>query len=309
VVIIISQPERLVHVYRNGALIGISTCRVGSRRARTGVFQVSHSPQQARTRVQRASADEPDEGSLTWWAKAVFGSIDGRHVQECVHLPIPFARLLSGVTQPGSLVIVADERTHARTFVHQTALLLALTADQTTPSGRASVLRSASGIENGHVPATVLVSRKERQALLLRDGSVVARTPVKFDASLGPLGTHVFTLLETREAARGLHWLGFGIGQGSSEPHLKAWHGEAALSRITLASPDLAPGLAHWMETGSSLVVTDAPITLPRGLKPREFPILSISTPPDVRSRSAGRTNRPQPRRDLWAAFFPNSMR
>lgn len=112
VVIIVSIPEQLVHVYRGGVRIGWSTTTTGKpgHETPTGVFPI------LQKRVEHYSnlynnAPMPYMQRLTWDGVALHaGRIRARPASHgCVRLPDAFASRLFDITTTGDTVIVAGD--------------------------------------------------------------------------------------------------------------------------------------------------------------------------------------------------------
>jgi hypothetical protein len=109
VAIIVSIPKQLTFVYRNGILIGVSTCSTGKPGHSTpaGVFTIL-----AKAKVHTSATygePMPDMEKLTWKGIALHvGDLPGYPDSHgCVHLPPEFADDLFAITQIGTPVILA----------------------------------------------------------------------------------------------------------------------------------------------------------------------------------------------------------
>jgi hypothetical protein len=114
VVIIVSIPRQLVFVYRNGALIGLSTCSTGMPGHSTpaGMFTVIN-----KFKVHRSAKygdDMPNTLRLTRRGIALHGGdIPGYPTSHgCVHLPLPFADDLFELTATGTPVVIGGDPAH-----------------------------------------------------------------------------------------------------------------------------------------------------------------------------------------------------
>ena len=108
VAIIVSIPKQLVFVYRNGILIGVSTCSTGKpgHTTPTGVFTIL---EKAKTHTSvKYGEPMPDMQRLTWKGIALHvGDLPGYPDSHgCVHLPPEFADDLYSITQIGTPVII-----------------------------------------------------------------------------------------------------------------------------------------------------------------------------------------------------------
>jgi hypothetical protein len=267
VVIVVSLPEQLVHVYRNGAEIGISTCSTGRKdhRTPTGVFTILQ-----KQRVHHSSiynnAPMPNMERLTWKGVALHaGHLPGYPASHgCIRLPHKFSELLYGVTHTGTVVIVADEHTQPRKVVHPGLLL----PDAAKTEARLLARQVASAVAKRRAPSawsatvnyatvSLVISVADGMAYLMRDGVLEASLPIVIAGRGRPLGSHVYSLVGPTADGSGLAWLALAVGKLKSEAHIVKWSGDKVLSRIQFADPDRARALARSLHPGATLVVTD----------------------------------------------------
>jgi hypothetical protein len=109
---IVSLPQQLVHVYRNGVRIAVSTCSTGKKghRTPTGVFVVLQKDKRHFSSTYN-NAPMPNMNRLTWSGIALHaGQLPGYPASHgCVRLPMEFSEKLFEITELGTPVIVADE--------------------------------------------------------------------------------------------------------------------------------------------------------------------------------------------------------
>src|SRR3954468_23369998 len=102
VVVVVSLPEQLVHVYRNGVAIGVSTCSTGKpgNRTPTGVFTILQKRQEHYSSTYNNAA-MPNMQRLTWRGVALHaGNLPGYPASHgCIRLPTSFSKMLFSVTQ------------------------------------------------------------------------------------------------------------------------------------------------------------------------------------------------------------------
>jgi L,D-transpeptidase catalytic domain len=126
VVVLVSLPDQLLYVYRNGVRIGKSTVSTGKpgKRTPTGVFTVLQKKVQHESSIYKG-AQMPHMQRLTWTGVAMHaGHLPGYPASAgCVRLPIDFAAKLYSATGIGSTVIIADDRS-APTHTTSPGLLL-----------------------------------------------------------------------------------------------------------------------------------------------------------------------------------------
>ncbi|HWC17013.1 MAG TPA: L,D-transpeptidase family protein, partial [Terriglobales bacterium] len=121
VVIIVSVPEQTLYIYRNGVRIGRSTVSTGKpgHSTPTGVFTILQKEVSHRSNLYHG-APMPYMERVTWGGVALHaGQLPGYPASHgCVRLPMDFAEKLYTVTQKGTTVIVADDRSAPRETVH-----------------------------------------------------------------------------------------------------------------------------------------------------------------------------------------------
>jgi hypothetical protein len=120
VVIVVSLPQQLVHVYRGGVRIGESTISTGRPGHDTpvGVFTILQKKKMHRSTLYD-DAPMPFMQRLTWDGVALHaGRVPGYPASHgCVRLPARFAELLYDVTDHGGVVVVADDASFASDVV------------------------------------------------------------------------------------------------------------------------------------------------------------------------------------------------
>src|SRR5689334_7248328 len=111
VVVVVSLPEQLVHVYRNGVTIGVSTCSTGKpgNRTPTGVFTILQKRAEHYSSTYN-NAPMPNMQRLTWRGVALHaGNLPGYPASHgCIRLPTRFSALLFGATSLGMTVVITE---------------------------------------------------------------------------------------------------------------------------------------------------------------------------------------------------------
>src|SRR5271166_2764869 len=111
--ILVSLPDQLLYVYRNGVRIGRSTVSTGKpgKSTPTGVFTVLQKKVRHESSIYKG-AQMPHMQRLTWTGVAMHaGNLPGYPASAgCVRLPVDFAANLYSVTTIGTTVIIADNR-------------------------------------------------------------------------------------------------------------------------------------------------------------------------------------------------------
>lgn len=281
VVMIVSLPEQLAHVYRNGIEIGVSTCSTGKagHRTPTGVFTILEKERKHVSSIYKG-AQMPNMERLTWGGIALHaGNLPGYPASHgCIRLPLKFSALLYEVTHLGVAVIIADERTQPANVVHP-GLLLPDVAE-----AEARALTASVGQKKVHGPwdavvqypmASVVISRADGMAHVARDGMVKASYPVGFVDKAKPIGTHVYSLIGPAADGSGLTWLSFGLGKKPTEAHVVRWQGDAAMKRVTFHDPKRAAEIASGFHPGTMLYLTDASASAATRKTPKGFSVIA----------------------------------
>jgi hypothetical protein len=126
VVILVSVPDQLLYVYRNGVRIGRSTVSTGKpgKSTPTGVFTVLQKKVRHESSIYKG-AQMPHMQRLTWSGVAMHaGHLPGYPASAgCVRLPVDVAANLYSVTTIGTTVIIADNRSAPKETVKPGLLL------------------------------------------------------------------------------------------------------------------------------------------------------------------------------------------
>src|SRR4051794_28327492 len=198
-VVVVSLPEQLVHVYRNGVTIGVSTCSTGKpgNRTPTGVFTILQKNADHYSSTYN-NAPMPNMQRLTWRGVALHaGNLPGYPASHgCVRLPKNFSKALFSVTQLGTPVIIADQNAAQSAVVRPDLILPEDVADvaRKAEAKNTSVKKSAADATGAPV-TSILVSGGDRKAYLIRDGAVTFETPITVINPDQPMGTHLFSLI------------------------------------------------------------------------------------------------------------------
>ncbi len=199
--IIVSLPDQLVHVYRNGVRIGVSTCSTGKpgHDTPTGVFTVLEKDKHHRS-SSYSSAPMPNMNRLTWSGIALHaGNLPGYPASHgCIRLPMKFSELLFGVTHVGTPVIVAGAASDPRDIVHPG---LALTPDAVKELDTKKLVQMKSqrnpwqaDVVDFSKPTAVVISSADKSANVFENGEIVAQATITLRDATRPLGSHVLML-------------------------------------------------------------------------------------------------------------------
>lgn len=231
VAIVVSIPEQLVHVYRNGIRIAVSTCSTGKsgHETPTGVFTVLQKDKDHRSATYN-NAPMPNMNRLTWDGIALHaGNLPGYPASHgCVRLPLAFSEKLWTVTHLGTPVIIAGTHSDPWELTHPGMVLGASAEDE--------LEEAIAALEDKRHPAdweqaqeypvtTVVASTLDGKIDLIENGRVVAEGTLSVDGPGGGLGSHVLILKGAHDGRQGLAWHaiihherpGSALGSGLSE--------------------------------------------------------------------------------------------
>src|SRR6478672_4482023 len=128
VVALVSIPQQMMHVYRNGILIGRSTISTGSKGHSTpgGVFSILEKKKEHYSKKYN-NAPMPNMQRLTWTGIAMHsGNLPGYPASHgCVRLPFDFSQLLYTATAKGGTVVIGDGKIPVPHLASNPGLLLA----------------------------------------------------------------------------------------------------------------------------------------------------------------------------------------
>jgi hypothetical protein len=197
ILIIVSIPDQLVYVYRNGVRIAASTCSTGKlgHRTPTGVFKILQKDKNHRSFTYN-NAPMPNMNRLTWSGIALHaGQLPGYPASHgCVRLPKEFSALLFGVTKLGMTVVIADDASQPESVTHP-GMVLGEYASREFNAVDTAI--KATEYSEGHEPAprspSVVISSADKSITVLDNSAVVASGKVEIQDPQMPLGERVFT--------------------------------------------------------------------------------------------------------------------
>jgi hypothetical protein len=258
VAIVVSLPDQLVYVYRDGIRIGVATCATGrpGHATPTGVFTILQKDKTHHSSLYN-DASMPFTERLTWSGVALHaGNLPGYPDSHgCVHLPLEFSQLLFGVTQLGTPVIIADAATAPAEVLHPGLLWNAAIEKDIQSVEPASTTASAAP-SNG--PVTILISGADRELDALHNGIEVVTSPVTIADPQRPLGTHVFVLADQAGGQERWHVVSVGKPAAGEGPDRAA--AMAALQRVQIPS-QASSALQPLLHPGTTMMLTDLPAT------------------------------------------------
>src|SRR5262245_56269506 len=168
VVILVSLPDQVLYVFRNGVRIGRSTVSTGKKghRTPTGVFTVLQKKVDHESSIYKG-AKMPHMQRLTWGGIAIHaGKLPGYPASHgCVRMPVDFAEKLFTVTSIGTTVIIADNESGPDTTTRP-GLLFARNAGEMAPAG--AVVWQPEKAPEG--PVSIILSAADGAAYGYRNG-------------------------------------------------------------------------------------------------------------------------------------------
>ena len=283
-VMVVSLPEQLAYVYRNGVIIGASTVSTGKKghETPTGVFTILQKNQDHYSNLYN-NAPMPYMQRLTWSGVALHaGRLPGYPASHgCVRMPYEFAQKLYGETKTGLTVVVSDKQQFPGTVVHPG---LIAPVDMTgrpisEPSLMSELVWRPEASPEG--PVTILLTNQDRRISVFRGGVEIGRAPFTLKDPSRPITLHVLTMLEPSavgplDPATGKpipRWL---MISGQEE---NSYSTEQLLAVFDVP-PDFLRKLATVVGPGTTLVVTQpAATTSTRTTVANDFTVVTADAP------------------------------
>jgi hypothetical protein len=274
-IMLISVPEQVMHVYRNGILIGRSTVSTGTKGHSTpgGVFTILEKKKEHYSK-KYDNAPMPNMQRLTWTGIAMHsGNLPGYPASHgCIRMPFDFSQLLFSQTSKGGTVVIGDGKTPVPHMAANPGVILApkdFTPEMLKPLGSGEFQWHPERSANG--PVTLLVSGADRTVYVYRNGEPIGRAAIEVK---GRLGGHVFTMLEGVSAANSSVapdraarlWMSVQSDSRSRSTDV------AALAKRVRISPEFAGKVYDTLKPGATLIVTDQPAVRKAS---RDFTILA----------------------------------
>jgi len=279
VAVVVSLPEQLAHVYRNGVRIAVSTCSTGKsgHETPTGVFVVLEKDKNHHSSTYN-NAPMPNMNRLTWDGIALHaGQLPGYPASHgCVRLPMGFSEKLWTVTHVGTPVIIAGSHADPWELTHPGLVLSGYAEHEFERAvARLSGKRHPSDWDaaaDEYPVTTVIASSADRKLELIENGEVVAEG--RLAGAGGKLGSHVFVLNGSHAGVKGLAWhaishhetVGTDLGAGRGSP-------DALITRLT-ADSTFQRAVERRLHPGLVLVATDTPLH-PDRRSGKDFVIMS----------------------------------
>jgi L,D-transpeptidase catalytic domain len=250
VVVLVSIPDQLLYVYRNGIRIARSTVSSGKsgKETPTGVFTVLQKKVKHESSIFKG-AQMPHMQRLTWTGIALHaGHLPGYPASAgCVRLPVDFASRLYTVTTMGTTVIIADHRS-APTHTVRPGLLF---SGKTGTHPNAAYTWQPGKAPNG--PVSVIFSTPDQQVYVYRNGVEIGRARVYGLASTRVAGTYAYSADRNLDANGRRDWIAI-AAVGRRAPNLLKFE-----SQINV-DPTFMQNVRSTVTAGSTLVVTNTPV-------------------------------------------------
>jgi hypothetical protein len=199
IVMVVSLPEQLAYVYRNGVIIGASTISTGKKghRTPTGVFTILQKKEDHYSNLYN-DAPMPYMQRLTWDGIAIHaGRLPGYPASHgCVRLPYEFARKLFAETKTGLTVVVSDEKLFPDNVAHP-GLVAPVSVSGAPVSGPSLVNGIAwqpGAAPEG--PVTILLTNEDQRVRVFRNGIEIGHAPFTLMDAHRKVTLHVLTRLE-----------------------------------------------------------------------------------------------------------------
>ncbi|HUB68235.1 MAG TPA: L,D-transpeptidase family protein, partial [Candidatus Methylacidiphilales bacterium] len=197
VVILVSLPDQIMYVYRNGVRIGRSTVSTGAKghATPTGVFTILQKKVRHESSIYKG-AQMPHMQRLTWTGIAMHaGNLPGYPASHgCVRLPEDFAEKLYSVTTLGTVVIIAGNKS-GPDMTTKPGLLFSRKKNETAPAG--AVVWKPERAPSG--PVSVMVSVADGRVYVYRDGVEIGRAPVR--GLRGISGSYAYSALAATDGS------------------------------------------------------------------------------------------------------------
>lgn len=262
VLIVVSLPEQLAYVYRDGVEIGRSTVSTGrpGHRTPTGVFQILQKQKRHFSSTYN-KAPMPYMERLTWDGVALHaGNLPGYPASHgCVRLPLEFSRLLFEATAMGGTVVIADDAHGGTSLSHPG--FLAPSVDR-APAEDSIPDRDwwfeADRQDTG--PVALVVSSGSMEVHVMRNGIEIGRSRIGLTGKepLVPV-----TYLRTERVTNLKHPFApgqpFHVWMAVGKPGLDSATVHQLRDRVRIP-PGFGTRVYGILHTGATIVLTDEPL-------------------------------------------------
>jgi L,D-transpeptidase catalytic domain len=275
VAVVVSLSQQLVHVYRNGVRIALSTCSTGKEghHTPTGVFVVLEKDRNHHSSTYN-DAPMPNMNRLTWSGVALHaGNLPGYPASHgCVRLPLDFSAKLFTVTHLGTPVIIAGAHSDPWDLTHP-GMILGSYAESEFRDVEASLdgkKHPSDWAESERAPiVSVVASTSDQKIIMIENGDVIAESNLTI-VGKEPIGSHVFILHGKNDGSNGLRWVAL---SHAAEPNGATQSEEGVLQRLK-ADDRFVANVREKMHPGMTTILTSAPLH-PDTRSGKDFVIMS----------------------------------
>jgi hypothetical protein len=251
VVVIVSLPDQLVYVYRNGVRIAHSTVSTGKpgKTTPTGVFTVLQKKVSHTSTIYKG-AQMPHMQRLTWTGIALHaGHLPGYPASAgCVRMPVDFAAKLYSVTGMGTTVIIADNKSAPDHTVRPGLLFSGKTVTSAAGGFRWAPEKAPKG------PISIIISAPDRKIYVYRNGVEIGRAPVTGLDNARLAGTFVYSADSTVDSSGRRDWI-YTASVGKKAPSLKDMEDRTSID------PSFKQDVRALITPGTTLVITNATVS------------------------------------------------
>jgi L,D-transpeptidase catalytic domain len=251
VVVIVSLPDQVMYVYRNGVRIGRSTVSTGTpgHRTPTGVFTVLQKKVDHESSIYKG-AKMPNMQRLTWSGIAMHaGQLPGYPASHgCVRLPEDFAAKLFTVTKLGTTVVIADNKSSPINTTKPGLVFSSHTSEAyIAPAG---FTWTPDKSPNG--PVSIIISTADRTGYVYRNGVEIGRAAIRGVERI--CGTHIYSALSAVGFDGKRSWISK-ASVGGRAPNL------SDLADKVVIAPEFLSHARDLITPGATLILTDAPVS------------------------------------------------
>ena len=257
VMILVSLPEQIMNVYRNGVLVARSSISSGmpGHSTPTGVFTILQKSADHYSKTYD-NAPMPYMQRLTWDGVAFHSGFLPGHAAShgCIRLPFEFSQKLFDLTRQGGTVVIGDNHSLQTSYAADPGLILPVLQ---TGSGQPL----APGTYSWHPdrsktgPVTIVMSAADRMLYVYRNGVRIGRAAVRING-LGKFGNHVFTrIAPVGDTTSRNRWMTVGRNGATDRTSFDSLRKRVSFSEEfrTILQGIVAPG--------TTLIVTDLPVS------------------------------------------------
>jgi hypothetical protein len=258
VVVLISLPQQIMNVYRNGVIVARSSVSTGMQghSTPTGVFTILEKSAKHYSKTYD-NAPMPYMERLTWDGVAFHsGYLPGHAASHgCIRLPYEFSKKLFELTQKGGTVVIGDYHSLSTSLAADPGLVLPVlqcAAPTGQPLAKGDYTWRPEHSMSG--PVTVVFSAADRTLYVYRNGVRIGRAAVAI-TGFGKFGNHVFTrITDVNDTTSKNRWMT--VGKGGRKDRSKF---DSLRKRISF-SPEFREKLRQVIVPGTTVVVTDMPV-------------------------------------------------